>query len=283
MAHITTLVNDIYSVLEGQGKEILGLGAEIEDIVKSKVKAETPRKPTLRMSNIGTNCLRKLWYTMKQPEGISTTQGSDRLRFMYGDLLESVILSLAESAGHKVEGRQDRVQVAGINGSRDAVIDGMLIDVKTASASAMGKFRNHSLETEDPFGYLWQLAGYLKAAQDDPLVTYKNVAGFLAIDKSTGDMVLDIYDLTEYINSIEDRIDEVRTAVVQPTPPDRVFEDEETSGGNRQLCFNCSFCEFKHECWPGLRVFKYAGYNGKPKYTYLTEVNKVPRVLEVTP
>ena len=85
------------------------------------------------------------------------------MKFLFGHLLEEMLLFLAAEAGHTVAGRQDRLEIDGVPGHGDAIIDGMLVDVKSASTMAF-KVQEppDSLDTDD-FGYLQQLNAYLEA------------------------------------------------------------------------------------------------------------------------
>lgn len=283
MKTIHTLVEDINEVIKGSGgwtnvinehfKESIG------DITSRRLSASREtREPTLRMSNIGTPCTRKLWYSLHKPHIGEELRPSTLLKFMYGDMIESLVLSLAEAAGHKVEGKQTVLDCYGIKGSRDAIIDGVTIDVKSASSKSMDKFRSNNLRTDDPFGYLRQLTGYVHGGKDDPLVTDKTGGAFLAVDKQHGHIVLDYYDLTEELSSIEEHINGLRVMASSSKLPERHFEDEsEGKSGNRKLGINCSYCEYKKECWPTLRTFLYS--RGP---VFLVDVVREPNVPEVT-
>lgn len=216
--------------------------------------------------------LRKLWYSINTPEEGEKLDGQTRFKFLYGDILESLVLFLAKAAGHDVQGGQETVSIAGVDGHRDAVIDGVLVDVKSASSYGYKKFEAHGLEGADPFGYLDQINAYLFASQDDTLVKEKNKAAFLAIDKTLGKMCLDTYDANgvDYV----DKIESIRSVLVQPKPPARCYEDvPDGKSGNRKLGIECSYCAFKWKCWPGLKQFNYA--SGP---VFLTRIAREPRV-----
>ena len=281
MKDIDTLVKDIEGVLEGNGGWDATVAAHFDQAVNTLMDVRLnpsgeARKGTLRMSNVGQPCGRKLWYHVNNEPG-ENLRASTRLKFLYGDLIEEVVLSLAEAAGHDVQGRQDRMELAGIVGHRDGVIDGMLVDVKSASTFGFKKFKEHELRKEDPFGYLMQLSSYLLASRDDPLVTNKREAAFLVMDKQHGHLVLDKYDLTHEMATLESMIERRKKMVKDAIPPARGYTDKAfQKSGNRQLGIECSYCEYKHSCWPGLRTFLYS--RGP---VFLTEVNKEPDVKEV--
>jgi len=285
MKSIDTLVQDILEVVDtggGWDNTITSyLSTRLSSTIDNrlKTKEEDSYKPTLRMSNIGTPCHRKLWYSINLPLSSEALRPEAKLKFLYGDILEDLLLTLAKAAGHIVEGEQDVLELNGIRGRRDAVIDGVTVDVKSTSSYSFAKFRNHGLREDDPFGYIQQLSSYVYAAKDDPLVKDKTKGAFLAIDKQNGTVCLDMYDFTEEFKYKEAYVEAAKAMVVFTSPPARQFDDEpEGKSGNRKLGINCQYCDFKRECWPGLRTFVYAG--GKP--SFLTKVVSLPRVPEVT-
>lgn len=236
------------------------------------------------MSNIGTKCIRKLWLEKNFPEAVETLLPDVYLKFSFGDMTEDLLLFLAELSGHKVEGRQTELSIAGIKGHRDCIIDGMLVDVKSASSYSFQKFKDHLKVEDDAFGYLIQIQSYLWASQNDPLVTIKDKAAFLVFDKSSGHMCLDIHQRDDDIDW-EAGYEFRKNVLSNDEMPDRFFEDEPDGykkdgvlipNGNRKLGVNCSYCSVKSKCWPGLRTF--IG-SGSPKF--LTVVEKEPRMFEV--
>ena len=274
---ITTLIRDMKHVLnsgEGYTREIAEwVGHDIAQSLYRQMSARGgERKGTLRVSNLGTPCERKLWYTVNsrvEPEPLSP---STLNKFIFGDITESHILGLAKAAGHDVRGLQDTVDVVGIRGSRDCVIDGMLIDVKSASSRSYDKFKSGSLREDDPFGYISQLSSYLYGSQSDPLVTYKTKAAFLAVDKQFGHFCLDIYDLTEELERKEEEVNGKKEMVKRKTPPPRAYEPVPfNKSGNEKLPMPCSYCDHKKTCWPEARKFLYS--NGP---VYLTKIVKEP-------
>lgn len=278
---ILTLVDDINSVITDRG----GWDEAVNTFFKEEVGAvmmrrlgspEEERTPTLRMSNIGKPCTRQLWYSLHMPTSGETLTASTQLKFLYGDLLEALLLSLAKAAGHDVQGCQDKLDCYGIKGSRDAVIDGMTIDVKSASSYSYKKFKDNNLRSDDPFGYLRQLTGYVHAGADDPLVKYKRSGGFLVVDKQHGHICLDLYDLSPELDDMGDYVERIKRESSLVEPPPRTFEDiPEGKSGNRKLGTECSYCSYKSECWPGLRTFVYS--RGP---VFLTAVEREPKVGE---
>lgn len=275
---INTLVEDIYSVLE-KGADLEDkaeeFGKRMAELIKSRLAPRTPRQGTLRLSNLGKPD-RQLWYETHGYVGEELT-GSTYFKFLYGDIIEELTLFLAEVAGHEVTGQQGEVRINGILGHRDAFIDGVLTDVKSASSFSFKKFKEGTLKDNDSFGYYTQLSGYIA----DPEYPHDHGA-FLAIDKQNGTMVVLPVHARDTVD-VHSRIDHLKEIVAAPTPPDRCYEPEPMGkGGNMKLATGCSYCPFKVECWKesndgtGLRKFLYS--TGP---VFLTTVVDPPRVMEV--
>ena len=145
--------------------------------------------------------------------------------------------------------------------------------MKSASSFSFRKFKEGKLREEDPFGYISQLSSYLYGSQDDPLVTEKNKAGFLAFDKQFGHIALDIYDLSPEVKTKKAEVENCKSVVKMSKPPAREYEPEpDGKSGNTKLCTQCSYCDFKKICWPDMRTFI---YKGGPRY--LINVAREPR------
>jgi hypothetical protein len=277
MKQIDTLVDDIYALFGSQKEFNLEIAKKFGELMSDTVASRVPAVNgggTLRMSNLGRPCERKLWYEVNTPDEGEPLTPQTRFKFLYGDVLEELVLYLAAEAGHSVEGVQDEMEINGIKGHRDAVIDGVLVDVKSASSYSFRKFEKGLKLEDDKFGYITQLQQYLYASQDDPLVTDKNRAAFLVVDKTLGKLCLDIHerDGKDYSEFAEYK----RNLVNSPVEPPRAFQPEpDGMSGNQKLGVNCSYCDFKKKCWPGLRTFLYG--NG-PRF--LTKVVREPNVPE---
>lgn len=281
MALLSNLPQDIYKTLENGTKvkesDITAFKEEIGSLLERRLSPTESfeDRAALRMSNMGTPCDRKLWYTVNKPEVAEPIDGKTKFKFLYGDLIESVLLFLAKVSGHKVTGTQERMEVNGVVGHRDAVIDGVLVDVKSANSRGMAKFRDHALESDDPFGYLTQLNLYLEASKSDPLVDVKGEAAFVAVDKELGGIVVDRYkkqnkDWTQFV-------EKKKAMVADKEPPRRAYMPvPDGASGNMKLPMECSYCPFKHECYPGLRGFFYSG--GPRWLTYIARTPDVPEI-----
>lgn len=278
---IDTLVSDIYALLDPDyshdfdENNVLQFGHNLASHIRNRLAATGKGQPSLRLSNIGTKCHRKLWYSINTPEKAEPLSPAARFKFLFGDILEELLLFLGAEAGHVVEGQQDELNINGVKGHRDAIIDGRLVDCKSASTYSFKKFASNGLRADDPFGYLDQIGAYLEGSKSDPRVKDKDVASFLVVDKTLGNICLDTYPKngdTDY----SAKVDELREMLAKPEPPDRAFEPvPEGKSGNEKLCTYCSYCDFKKECYPELRTFIYS--NGP---VFLSKVEREPKVFE---
>lgn len=272
-------MNDIYGVLEGKtlgDPDVLEkFGPELGAVLTGRLKDQSEKRtPTLRMSNIGTPCKRRLWYELHDYPG-EELDGKTLLKFTYGALIESLVLVLAEAAGHKVERCQEEVNVDGIVGHIDAVLDSVLIDIKSCSSYSFKKFKEGTIFEDDAFGYLGQISGYAKALNLP--------AAWIAVDKTSGELtVLRIPQEKISAYDISGRIAEVREAVGLSDAPARGYSDEPYGeSGNRCLSIQCSYCRYRDVCWKdsndgsGLRTFFYS-----KKPVFMTKVLREPRVFE---
>ena len=284
MKKLDTLVDDIYKKLSvlGKGKSlnlseesIEQFGESMKEVLRHWSTPKPRATETLRMSNIGRPN-RQLWFDMKTEQQAQEIPPSTFIKFLYGHMLEEVVLLLVKLAGHTVSDEQKNVKIKGIEGHMDCVIDGEVIDVKTASGYAFKKFKDGTLAEDDTFGYMSQLAGY-EAGHGT------SNGGFLAMNKESGELALYIPEELDKPN-IETKIDTVKKSLKKSAPPELCYKPiPDGSSGNMKLPRGCFFCRHKLECHKdsnngkGLRVFKYS-----KGLSYLTQVVKEPRVNEIT-
>ena len=282
MKKIDTIVEDIYSLFEKKNEELTEKQVDkcIDDFansVKVHVKdflKELPQdKPRLRLSTIGRPD-RQLWYDFKKPHN-EPLAPSTRIKFLYGYILEELLIMLASISGHKVTQQQKQVQVEGVKGHQDCFIDGVLVDCKSASGRGYTKFKYNNLSSDDPFGYISQISAYAEGNGVDE-------AGFLVINKSTGEICYTKVHSLEMINAKE-RIQRIKKVVKSNTPPDKCYPSiPDGKSGNYRLDTGCVYCNYKYDCWSdandgkGLRIYKYS--TGQ---RYFTHIEKEPNVEEV--
>lgn len=276
MKKIDKLVYDIHEYLNGNHADVSGnIKASTENNVitlaknitthtldLASIRAVGPRFSSdtmLRMSELGEPCLRKLVYKRFHPNlGLppNAEKGPPTLpvKFLFGDYVEEIALYLAQEAGHAVTDRQREVEIrpSGTSwyavGHLDAVIDGHVVDVKSASDFAFAKYKREGLTLEtDGFGYRYQIDAYATALKTDQ-------RGFLFMNKQDGGLYW-LDRTTEPLIDIDQRIRDIGTTVSiylsSGTAPDRLPTVVEKKTGFNKLGVVCSYCPFKHACYSG--------------------------------
>mgnify|MGYP003115075799 FL=1 len=279
--NLSTLVEDIYQTvtdITGGDKEVPDellneLGQKIARTIKTWSTPQHHNKFKLRMSNIGRPT-RQLYYSQKDTQEIKH-HASTQIKFLYGHIMEDLLIFLTKLSGHAVTDEQKEVLVDGVLGHMDCKIDGEVIDIKTASGFGFKKFKNKTLAEDDPFGYVSQLAGYERAEGTDN-------GGFLALNKESGELTLYQPEDLDKPN-VNTLISNIESALKGEAPPDKCYKPIKSgSKGNMKLPMGCVYCSHKFVCnadtndGKGLRVFKYA-----KGLEYMTKVVSLPKVEEI--
>tara|TARA_R100000458_G_scaffold20340_1_gene18093 strand:+ start:4579 stop:5454 length:876 start_codon:yes stop_codon:yes gene_type:complete len=283
---LDNLVDNIYNKLDDLNKgKSLGITKKQADAFGKAMSSallewskpyKKEKGSTLRMSNIG-KADRKLWYEANHELKDTPNHPSTYIKFLYGHLLEELVIMLVRLAGYEVTDQQKEVVVEGVKGHMDCKINGEVIDIKSASSFSFKKFKEKTLPENDPFGYIGQISGYEAAEKT-------NKGGFLVIDKSTGAITLYRPDEFDKVDA-KKRIKGLKKTIKKKQPPPRCHDPIPSgSSGNMALPRDCFYCPFKFECHKdsndgqGLRTFKYAR-----SLAYLTKVVREPRAEEVFP
>lgn len=260
---MSKLVEDIYKYLESyptvSEKDADDLAQALKEVIITKLSAY--RKPSLSMSSIGKPP-RRLYMDLHNE---SKPTGQARLKFLYGDIIETLVLWLCKQSGHTVTDQQKSVEYEGVTGSIDAIIDGELCDVKSCSSPSFKKFDNGTLPTQDSFGYLPQLSGYKTSLKLDK-------AFFLAVDKVTGELATYYPDPEFDLPNVSRVIEVAKKASAEmpkePCAPPKKFG----KSGNEVVASCCKYCPHLLKCFPEAKEYKYA--NGSE---YFTKIVKEPR------
>ena len=180
---IDTLVEDIYSLFTSNeptkipANVLQEFAKDVTDAVVASLTQERKPRNNLRLSMIGQPA-RKTWYSVRSTEQ-EELSGSDYIKFLYGDILEALLVFLSKTSGHKVTDQQKQVVLNDVVGHQDAVVDDVLVDFKSASSFSFKKFTEGMVFKDDPFGYVAQLSAYAQANN-------AKEAGWVVIDKTTG-------------------------------------------------------------------------------------------------
>lgn len=273
---LNTLVDDIYSLFnpnvghEPNEENLDNFCENLKELLKVRLSQRDGLGDTIRFSSLGKKD-RQLWYDANGFEKEELT-AKTYFKFLYGDVIEQLVLFLCKEAGHEVTHEQAEIEADGVFGHIDAIIDGVVVDVKSASPYAYKKFKDGTLFENDSFGYVPQISGYSEE------LTPGRGGAFLAFDKVHGDIcILTVGGSITADYKPRPRIAYLKEMVLQPSPPERCYSDvEDGKSGNRKLGTECGYCGHKNRCWPGLRGFAYS--NG-PRW--LTVVHKTPDVPEI--
>tara|TARA_B100000929_G_C15480195_1_gene410917 strand:- start:260 stop:1111 length:852 start_codon:yes stop_codon:yes gene_type:complete len=278
----TSIVKTIYSELDKLNDGPINLSEEdIErtgEALKDALRHWSTPKPSsefsVRMSNLGKP-LRQIWFDSRKQTQASRITPQTFIKFLYGHLMEEIVLMLVRMTGTEVTDEQKEVELKGIKGHIDCKINGEVVDIKTASNFAFKKFADGTLHDNDPFGYLMQLSAY-EAAEES------SNGGFLAVNKESGELAY--YDPGELVKPNPSiKIDNILQILKEDSPPELCYQPvPEGKQGNMKLVPTCVYCSHKKECWSdvnggqGLRAFRYS--NG---VRYLTRVASLPKVDEI--
>lgn len=296
---IESLSADIYHTLDSavDHEPDADLAAEYAmriggELAKATLPRNKPREiGKLWASDLGKPCMRQHWYKWNMSSVGDPLLGHTKFKFLYGNLLEEAVLYLAEEAGHTVTCQQERVETDvwlgdehtvtegwKISGRIDGLIDGVLMDVKSTSTYGFNKYKKEGLNaSNDGFGYRWQLGFYNWFGIGD--IALSPSQGFVWIDKQNGHIMYDEVDVPSD-SEIMERANNIIEAVTTKNELDTVKEYELIpygKSGNMELPLNCSYCDFKKQCWPGMRSFQ---YGHKP--VHLGVVTREPKVPELT-
>lgn len=117
---LDTLIPDIYGLFDKEHtvneENLTTFKENIGQVVKDRLAViQSWDAPSLRVSKLGTPD-RKLWYelTTKPKEGdeeLRRIEPSTTIKFMYGDIIEELVLLFIKEAGHTVEGEQGEVGI----------------------------------------------------------------------------------------------------------------------------------------------------------------------------
>lgn len=288
MTDIKKLEEDIKSTLaKGHvlSHEVLAkFGSNIAvKLDRQLTRLKEKREPNvIRASEIGMldTCARKFWYSFHMDEAKEELAGETVMKFLYGDIIEETVITLAKAAGHKVEREQDTISFKlghyEVRGHIDAIIDGVLIDVKSTTSYGMRDFE--AGKGGDKFGYRAQLNVY-------SVGTGIKEKGWVAVDKQLGNIryfpetkPYDVYKL----------FDKAQETLSIPTPVGKLtrLKAVPEPNGNMSLGTECRYCQFKQECWKdansgvGLRSFKYA--DGVKHLVHISSLPKVPEIKRET-
>ena len=276
MTSIHTIPEDVYRLFDPDvhhipsEENLTDFADGLKQILRERLAKEKVRDGNLRFSSLGQPD-RKLWLASRGTDG-EGLDGSTLFKFLYGHVIEALLLFLIKETGHTVTHEQEEVEVDGVKGHIDAIVDGTVVDIKSASPFGYKKFKDNTIVQDDPFGYIQQLSGYSNVLTPD------TSPAFIAFDKVSGAICVASVStsITEHYKP-EVRIKHLKEVLASDTMPNICYPlVPDGKSGNVKIATGCSYCKFKKTCFPNARLFL---YSTGPRW--LTTVNRIPDVYEV--
>lgn len=268
-----------------------------EVVTRSFSESGKAKPPRVRASNIGKPD-RQLWFEFNQNKiglGDAMLQiehgnevddvpanfidGPTYMKFLYGDIIEIILVLLCKEAGYDVDVDQTELNIDKVTGHPDMIVthpDGKreVVDTKSASRFSFdAKFEGESVVNgDDPFGYIGQNSFYRQATNADQ-------SGWLTANKDTGKLNYLPLPKDKEIG-VEERVGYLKTMLKGAEPPEQLCYplEEEAKTGNKKINKECSFCPFKFQCHGPMKVYK----QGK-KWAYypVDEIKETPKGEEI--
>ena len=163
-------------------------GENMKQILRDNITEHEFDRRKLRMSNIGKKD-RQLWYSYNGYEG-EKLMPHTRIKFLYGHLIEEMVLALTKLSGHDVTHEQKQVEGDGIKGYMDCKMDGVITDDKSASCYGYKKLKDSTIGKDDTLWDIDQIKGYANSEGVTDV-------GWLVMDTTNGHITYRKYDMTE--------------------------------------------------------------------------------------
>ena len=260
-------------------KVVKGIVKDVETALIKQFATKRDKAFRLRMSNMGKPYC-QLWFEKNKPELALPPSSNFIINMLIGDIIEAIFKGLLREAKvNYKDGKQVTLDLGDgqtINGTPDIFFGDEVDDIKSASPwSYINKFKDFdSLAEKDSFGYIAQLVGYAKATNTKP-------NGWWVVNKGNGDfkhVKATNINSKQVLAKIKFTYKELKENKFR-----RCFTDEEETyrkkpSGNRRLKQECSWCSFRHACWPGLqeRPSLVSKAEQPPMVSY-TQINNVQR------
>ena len=292
---MTSVVETLQNFLAQACKEPVSVSSDIVDefgelckeAFRKQFTQEREKEFRIRMSNVGRPICQLQMEKQNKNEDFEEQAYNSKLRNLFGDLIEIIVLAIMRASNVNVESYQRHVKYKihdklEMSGSTDVEIDGKVYDIKSASPFSYDKkfgkdgggFKK--VADEDVFGYLSQ--GYLYAE-----ALGKPFGGWIVINKSTGQIQLTAppSEDSEYKDKALSIAKTNAQTLLEDKEFKRCFTDEEETfrqvkTGNRVLGTVCSFCAYKKPCWGDNLQFlpQQQSKARSPKWFWYTQVNQ---------
>ncbi len=266
---------------------------ECEQAIRKQFTDKRESEFRIRMSNIGKPlCQLQMDKKYSGKNSIISYENYNfKLRNLFGDIIEAVVVMLLRTVKAKIKGVQGNVKLNtkffDMKGTYDIIIDDKVYDIKSASPFAFEKKFGesgggfHKIAEDDVFGYLSQ--GYLYSE-----ATGKPFGGWIVVNKATGEMLVSQppENDTEYRKKALDKVHHNVKALMEDAPFEKCYDLEEEvfyqkKTGNKVLGTVCSYCPYKHKCWgDNIEYLPQQQSKAKnPKFYWYAEINSPKEVV----
>lgn len=217
-------------------------------LVDQAIMTEARKKPTrnyLGMSEIGEPCMRKLWYSYRDPDKVIDDPRTQRI-FELGNILEIAVVKLLREAGFTVydidpeTNKEYRVSDLDdkYGGGIDGIILGLpeskkphLLEIKSASNKRYKILVKHGYEAWSPT-YKAQIHSYMHYFKLDRCLV-------VVYNKETSEM----YYERIAVDPFEAEVAKQKAVMVMGS--DKPLEREY----RKKSFYLCGWCKYKEECW----------------------------------
>lgn len=247
------IVDAITAYLEAENTTVddalLDEGARI---FRSAVRRQLVREEkAFRVSphNVG-QCPRKLSY-LAHGYARKPLNARTRMTFLYGDLVELLLVTFAKAAGCPITTGDREVQTEVGRGYIDADYEGGLpVEVKSMSDIGFRKFEKDGID--DMWGYLSQLQCYMRAKGADRGIV-------VGVRKSTGHMHEEIVSRADekYLPIVKAAQEAVATHPDMLCRPVWAMDSLKLLTRKKQYEITdprCRYCDCIDSCWPGVQT-----------------------------
>jgi len=222
----------------------LGTARVVDQAIMAEARKKE-RRNYLGMSEIGEPCMRKLWYSYRDPDKTVDDPRIQRI-FRLGDAVETIVVKLLRDAGFTVwdldpaTGKEYRVSDLDDNygGGIDGVIMGLpesnkphLLEVKSASNKRFNQLVKSGYELWDD-KYKAQIHSYMHYFELDRclVVVYNKDTSALYFER----IAVDPFEAEVAKNK-------AKLVIGSDEPLEREYRKKEF--------FKCKWCKYSEECW----------------------------------
>ena len=220
-----------------------GVARVIDEAIMKKAR-EKERRNYLGMSEIGEECLRKLWYSYRDMDKVVDDARVQRI-FRLGDHVETIVVGLLKDAGLTVydidpdTGKEYRVSDLDdkYGGGIDGVVVGLpesakphLLEIKSASNKRFNQLLKSGYEEWDS-KYKAQIHSYMHYFKLDRCLV-------VVYNKDTSELYFERIP----VDPFEAEVNKQKAQLV-------ISSEQKLDRAYKKKNFKCNWCKYKEGCW----------------------------------